>query len=68
VEADTALTGRWHLHQGCERDLEIPLPSFKGLSQCGEVFNISSTGGVLSTPNGTNLRSAEYTEWRQILH
>ena len=57
MEADTALTGRWHLHQGWERDLEMPPPSSKGLSQCGEVFNISSIGGVLSTPNGTNLKS-----------
>jgi len=35
----------------------MPPPSSKGLSQCGEVFNISSIGGVLSTPNGTNLKS-----------
>ena len=61
MEADTALTGRWHLHQGWERDLEMPPPSSKGLSQCGEVFNISSTGGVLSTPNGTNLRDQRST-------
>ena len=65
---DAHLTGRWHLSQGCERDLERPLPLQRGSVSAGTVQNqyrISSIGGGPQfTPNGTNLISGVHCKRR----
>ena len=45
---DAALIGRWHLSQGCERDLERPLPLQRGTVCAGIHSESVKSEGVLS--------------------
>jgi len=45
---NAALVGRWHLSQGCERDLERPLPLQRGSVSAGIHSESVKSEGVLS--------------------
>ena len=44
---NAALVGRWHLSQGCERDLERPLPLQRGSVSAGIHSESVKSEGVL---------------------
>jgi len=59
---DAALIGRWHLSQGCERDLERPLPLQRGSVSAGiHSESVSSKGSSVDPYNGTNLINGVHT-------
>ena len=61
LSGGVALIGRWHLSQGCERDLERPIHLQRGSVNAGNHSESVKSEGVLSSPLMGPISSAEYT-------
>ena len=51
LSGGVALTGRWHLSQECERDLQRPLPLWRGSVSAGNRSeSVKSEGSSVHVP------------------